>query len=228
MDEDLQRLTREAATHPNDEGLARRLDHALRRAGRDDARRARFRFKFQCPLRYEDLAPSEHPLVRSCERCHRQVRFVANADELAEQVAQGHCVAFERRALDGVIALVANDPRQHSAIAPGTPCLVPTDLEFVRLDAITPPLEAVSVFPGALARDHRAFPVARTRSTLRLAFAVTPTSKVLDDLRFMLGLTIEPVLAEPADVDRAIEETFDSDDPTEFLLGDVIEVDDDS
>lgn len=223
MDEELQRLARDAATHPNDEGLARRLDHALRRAGRDDERRARFRFKFQCPLRYEDLAPTSDPLQRSCERCQRQVRFVANVDELAEQVAQGHCVAFERRALEGVVARVAEDPRQHSALAPGTPCLVPTDLEFVDLDAIEGvTVGALRVFSGLLAHDYRAFPVEQTRGTLRLAFASPPSSKVLDDLRFMLGLSIVPVLAAPAAVDRAIERSFGSaEEPTEFLLGDV-------
>ena len=110
MDEDLQRLLREAEAHPTDEGLARRVDHALRRAGRDDERRARFRFKFQCPLRFEDLQPSPvDPLERACDRCHRQVRFVASVEQLAEQVAQGRCVAFERKALGDVVEWVFGD-----------------------------------------------------------------------------------------------------------------------
>jgi hypothetical protein len=223
MDEELQRLAREAATHPNDEGLARRLDHALRRAGKDAERRARFRFKFQCPLRYEDLTSTSDPLLRSCDRCQRQVRFVANVDELAEQVAQGHCVAFERRALEGVVARVADDPRQHSALAPGTPCLVPTDLEFVDLDGFTPPADALRRFYAYVAREHRVVPVARTRDGRRLAFAATPTAESLQVLQSLYG-TIQPVLAAPGAVDRALERLFPPEpelEPEGYLMGDL-------
>src|SRR5690606_30910293 len=67
LDDELQRLLREAEATPTDEGLALRVDQALRRAGRDEQRRARFRFKFECPLRFEDLRPGKDPLVRSCD-----------------------------------------------------------------------------------------------------------------------------------------------------------------
>ncbi len=221
LDDDLQRLLREAQAHPTDEGLARRVDHALRRAGRDEERRARFRFKFQCPLRFEDLRPDRgDQLVRSCERCQRQVRFVASLDDLAEQVAQGHCVAFERRALGDVVARVADDPRNHSARAEGTPCLVPTDLPWVDLDTFMPSPDLLRVFPGELAREYRAIAVARAPGVLRLASATLP-DEVLADLTFMTGMKLELALADGDAVDRALLRIYGPEPEPEYLMGDV-------
>ncbi|MBX3468171.1 MAG: hypothetical protein KF878_14965 [Planctomycetes bacterium] len=221
MDDDVQRLLREAEASPGDAALARRVDGALRRAGRDDERRARFRFKFQCPLRFEDLkAEPSDPLVRSCERCHRQVRFVAAVDALAEQVAQGHCVAFERRVLGDVVARVADDPRQHSARVPGAPCLVPTDLPWVDLDAFTPTPDLLRVLPGVLAHEHRAVPVAAAPRVLRVACA-TLADRVVQELTFMTGMRIELALADPAAVDRALERLYGPEEE-HFLMGEVV------
>lgn len=222
LDEDLQRLLREAEAHPTDEGLARRLDHALRRAGRDEERRARFRFKFQCPLRYEDLRPNPvDPLERACDRCQRRVRFVASVDELAEQVAQGHCVAFERRTLGDVVARVADDPRNHSAKVPGTPCLVPTDLPWVDLDGFTPPAALMNLLPAALAHLHRVVPVERAGGVLRVAVA-SRDGGAPEDLAFMLNTRVEVVLADPAAVDRAIERIYGPEPEPEYLMGDML------
>lgn len=222
LDEDLQRLLREAEAHPSDEGLARRVDHALRRAGRDEERRARFRFKFQCSLRYEDLRPDQgDPLVRQCDRCHRQVRFVASVEQLAEQVAQGRCVAFERRTLADVVARVADDSRNHSARVEGSPCLVPTDLPWVDVEAFTPTPDLLRVFPGELAREYRAIPVARSPGVLRLACATLP-DRVLDDLTFMTGMKLELALAEGDAIDRALLRIYGPETEPEYLMGDVL------
>ncbi|MCO5166075.1 MAG: hypothetical protein M9894_06870 [Planctomycetes bacterium] len=221
MDDDLQRLLRQAEASPGDEALARRVDGALRRAGRDEERRARFRFKFQCPLRFEDLqVRGLDPLVRSCDRCQREVRFVASVDALAEQVAQGQCVAFERRVLGDVVARVADDPRQHSARVEGSPCLVPTDLPWVDLDAFTPTPDLLRVLPGALAREYRAVPVALAPRVLRVACATVP-DKVAEDLALMTGMTIELALADGDAVDRALVRLYGPEDE-HFLMGDVV------
>lgn len=221
LDEDLQRLLREAEAHPSDEGVARRVDHALRRAGRDEERRARFRFKFQCPLRFEDLRPGDGPLVRACDRCRRQVRFVASVEELAEQVAQGRCVAFERRALGDVVARVADDPRNHSARVEGSPCLVPTDLPWVDLDRFTPTPDLRGLVPASMAHMYRVVPVGRAKGVLRVA-AADLRPDVVDDLRFMLNLQVERVLADPAAVERAIERIYGPEPEPEYLMGDVL------
>lgn len=221
MDDELQRLLREAEANPTDEGLARRVDQALRRAGRDEQRRARFRFKFECPLRFEDLRPGKDPLVRSCDRCHREVRFVASVDELAEQVARGHCVAFERRALGDVVARVADDPRNHSARAPGSPCLVPTDLPWVDLETFTPPPALVALVPAALAHMYRVVPVERRGGRLRVAIA-DPAERALGDLRYMLNLEVERVLADPAALARALLRIYGPEPEPDLLMGTVL------
>jgi hypothetical protein len=217
-DEDLQRLAREADADPADEAVARRLEQGLRRAGQVDALRARFRFKFLCPLRYEDLAPTDDPLMRACGRCARVVVFVRDPAELAREVARGSCVAFERRALEQVVAGLADQPGLDLVRRPGTPCVVATDLPFVDLDAAPRPPAADALPPG-VARQHRAVPVERPGGgVLRVAFATPPTQGDLASVAARAGAArVEPVLAEPAAVDRALDRL----DPREVLMGDL-------
>lgn len=222
-DEDLQRLAREAEAHPTDEAVARRYDQALRRAGREDALRARFQFKFLCPLKFEDLSPTADPLVRACGKCGRDVHFVASPTDLAEQVARGRCVAFERKALGDVVSRVAHDARNHSGKIAGSPCLVPTDLPFVNLDAFTPPREALDVLSSTIARDLRVVPIEYRRKGRRLRVAVASWShSVADDLRFMTGVEVDLALAAPDAVDRALARVYPPEPEPEYLMGDVL------
>ena len=221
-DEELQRLAREAEANPTDEGLARRYDQGLRRAGRDEALRARFTVKYLCPLRFEDLPPTADPLVRACGRCGRDVHFVASPAELAEQVAQGRCVAFERKGQADVVTRVAQDPRNHSAKVEGSPCLVPTDLPFIDLDAFTPPPRVLSRAPSTTAREYRFVPVNLRRKDRVLRVAVAQWQPNLrDDLEFMLGLEIEFALAAPDAIDRCLARVYPPEEDTHFLMGDI-------
>jgi hypothetical protein len=224
-DEELQRLAREADAQPSDEAVARRYDQGLRRAGRDRDLRARFQFKLLCPLRFEDLPPTADPLVRACGRCGRDVSFVASPVDLAEQVAQGRCVAFERKVLGDVVDRVAHDARNHSARVEGSPCLVPTDLPFIDLDAFTPPREALSLVPSTTAREYRFVPVEYRRKGGRLRIAIAQWQPNLaDDLRFMINVSVDFALALPDAVDRALTRVYPPEEEPRYLMGDVFEV----
>lgn len=224
-DEELQRLARDAEANPTDEALARRYDQGLRRAGREDALRARFEMKFLCPLRYEDLPPTADPLVRACGRCGRDVHFVASPVQLAEQVAQGRCVAFERKALRDVVTRVAQDDRNHSAHVGSSPCLVPTDLPFIDLDAFTPPREALALVPSTTAREFRFVPVEYRRKGGRLRVAIAQWQpNLVEDLRFMINVTVDFALAAPEAVDRALARIYPPEEDTHYLMGEVLEL----
>ena len=51
-------------------------------------------FSFQCPQQWEQLAITEDANVRMCGVCLKKVYLCASNDEVASQVALGHCVAI--------------------------------------------------------------------------------------------------------------------------------------
>ena len=61
-------------------------------------RNCNWKFKFQCPLRWEGLRTTDDPNVRTCESCLRSVYLCENEEEVAQRSAAGQCVAlgFER------------------------------------------------------------------------------------------------------------------------------------
>lgn len=204
MDEGLRRLERESLAAPGDERAARRHEQVLQRIGQRDAVRRRYTLKFVCPLRFEELSPTPDPLVRRCGRCERTVHFVRTSTELADRVAAGTCVAFERRALAPAIDLVVEDPRTHSAAERGRPCVVPTDMPYVDLDLVD--VDAVlDVVSYEVARTYWVFPLAIVGDELQLALGDPSAEHVVHDLSRLLELPIRPVLAAPDAVERAIE-----------------------
>lgn len=223
MDDDVQRLRREAAARPGDEEAARRLDRALERSGERAELRRRYRLKFECPLRFEALAPTADPLERDCRRCGRTVRHVRTPAELAERVAAGGCVSFARSLLDGAGDALAGDGRLHSAADAGRPCVVPTDLPFVDLDAEPPAADVLALVPASFARAYRVVPVTRTGDGLLVAFAADAPHVLhtLDDLRFMLNLEARQVLAAADAVERALARLDDDD--GDHLMGVMVE-----
>lgn len=205
MDEGLRRVEREAAARPADAPTARRYDRALERAGQRDVLRRRYTFKFLCPLRFEELAPTKDPLVRTCDRCRRSVSFVRTPEELAAQVAVGACVAFERAALASAIDLVAGDPRTHSAADRRRPCVVPTDMTFIDLDLVEVDGAVLDVVSWEVARTYWVFPLAISGEDLHLAIADPSADSVVRDLTRLLDHSIRPVLAAQDAIERAIE-----------------------
>jgi uncharacterized protein (TIGR02996 family) len=53
------------------------------------------RFRFRCPQRWEKLKPTELPLVRSCDRCRKEVYYCDSIDQAKEHACAGHCVAVD-------------------------------------------------------------------------------------------------------------------------------------
>jgi hypothetical protein len=125
MDEKLERLAREAATDPTDEAAARRLDSALARAGREEELRERYRFKFECPLRWQDLSVSESGRTRYCHECKQRVFAVQDLAELREHVRKGHCVGVPSSLLALAFSELPKERSLHSATDPEAPCVVP-------------------------------------------------------------------------------------------------------
>jgi len=68
--------------------------------------------------------------------------------------------------------------------------------------------EIISTIPAELAYRHQVLPLAREDSRLRVAIANPLNLGALDDLRLVTGLTIDPVLADPEDIRRFVEEHY--------------------
>ena len=68
----------------------------------------------------------------------------------------------------------------------------------------------IRLVPVEAARKHQVFPVQRSGATLKLATTDPTNMLALDDIRFMTGLNIEPVLASEASIAEAIERHYGS------------------
>jgi len=251
VDQDLSELERRARANPEDRDLADRLDRALLRAGRDEQVQARYRFKFQCPLRFEDLQASGDDLTqRSCARCERSVRLVRTPEELAERVAAGECVAIPQDSLAAGCLELAESPDVSSASQPGRPCVHASALRFVDLDQLEIPRAALELIPPSFALTYRVVPVAlwpaqregaaeplalnpRTGEVssledpipcLEVACSPETSATVVEDLEFMLDLEIRVALASPDALGRALERHYpdSGESPFDVLLGDVV------
>lgn len=206
MDEGLRKLEREVEAAGADVELARRYDHALLRAGQQEVVAQRYRAKFVCPLRFSELGRTEDAWVRDCGQCQRQVRYCKTAGELAESVAAGHCVAFRRSDMPGVLVTLAKAPALHSAQEPTRPCVVNSELEWVDLGAGVPSLELLSLVPPEWAQRHRMIPAGFDGSTLLVARANSDADVfLLENLKGLVQTDVRFVLAAEADIERALE-----------------------
>lgn len=160
MDQDLSELERRASANPEDRELAERLDRALLRAGREEQVQERYRFKFRCPRRFEDLAFSNDPAQRSCDRCQRSVHFVRTPEELRERTTQGECVAIHRDSLAAGCLELALDPQVSSAEEPLGPCVHETTLRYVDLDRLEIPPAVLERIPASFAHTYQVVPIA--------------------------------------------------------------------
>jgi len=218
MDIDLQQLQREAAARPHDAAVARRLDQALLRTGREDDAAARYRLEFLCPLRFEDLAETDDPVVRDCASCGQAVRYVATPAELAERVAADGCVAFRREELGAAFVGLARDERTDSARAEGRPCVVATEAAWVDLSGAVVPPDVRAGIPPHLPRDHGAFPLAVADGVLTVAVAPPVPPDRLETLRLLAGADrLELRYTSRAGLEDALERCFPE--PEGFLMG---------
>ena len=126
MDQDLERMRRDVEAAPADADAARRYEQALLRAGKRDEAKARYRFKFQCPKRWEELGVQFDLCVdhRRCGDCDRRVEFVATPEELAAQIRAGTCVASQPAVIGAALELLLDDAELNPARGEQEPCLM--------------------------------------------------------------------------------------------------------
>jgi len=80
--------------------------------------------------------------------------------------------------------------------------------EFIDLDATTPDADAVTVISEEVARRYRALPLTRRDGHMVIAMAAPNDVFALDDLRVLLHMPLEPVMAEPHQLLEAIRRTY--------------------
>lgn len=68
--------------------------------------------------------------------------------------------------------------------------------------------EALAAIPAAFAQKHQVFPLQKSEGVLRLAVADPLAISVLDEVRLLTGLVVEPVLADPSEIREAIERFY--------------------
>lgn len=218
MDERLRRLQRAADARPSDEAAASRYERALRAAGEEEALHARFRLKYACPLRFEQLQAGPDPRTRRCERCQRDVHYVDSLAQLRERVGGGECVAFYAGRFGDALAHLAADETLHAASEEGSACLV--EFERERIDLASAPIEPglAASFDPWLLRRHRVFPIRIEEGTLEVAWAASDPvpSELSAALRGASGARpLRVFLASPQQVDEAI----DAFNPEPMLMG---------
>lgn len=81
-----------------------------------------------------------------------------------------------------------------------------TDVVEIRESDITP--EVVATVPAATARMLQCLPVALYGSTLQVAFANPLNPEVIDELGFTVGKEIQVVVADPAQIEKAINKFY--------------------
>jgi uncharacterized protein (TIGR02996 family) len=61
--------------------------------GRSALENCENRFLFQCPERWDRLAPTKVAAVRFCQACRERVYYCSTIEEAKEHAGQGHCIA---------------------------------------------------------------------------------------------------------------------------------------
>src|SRR3990172_8098097 len=82
------------------------------------------------------------------------------------------------------------------------------DLPFVRLSEYLVDPAVVSVVPEETARKFKAVPLFKVENTLTVAMADPSNLQMIDDLRFLTGCQINPVIATESDIFQAITQHF--------------------
>ncbi|HKS37060.1 MAG TPA: ATPase, T2SS/T4P/T4SS family, partial [Verrucomicrobiae bacterium] len=80
--------------------------------------------------------------------------------------------------------------------------------EVVDLRSQEIPPEAVQAVPGTAARMHQCMPVALYGSTVRIALADPLNPAVIDELAYVTGKEVQMVVADPAQIEAAINKHY--------------------
>ncbi len=82
------------------------------------------------------------------------------------------------------------------------------DVPYVDLSATPPDSKVALLLDRRSAEEHRAVAVGRGDGTIRVAMAEPDDVMAIDALKMILQVTIEPLLADPRDLERAIKDTY--------------------
>ncbi len=101
-------------------------------------------------------------------------------------------------------------------------------METLDLEKIDIPDDVVHILPAQTAQAYQVVPLKYDQSTNTLTVALKDANnfRAIDDLRLLMGFTIKPVIAEPAQVDKLLQRFYGSD--GESLTSLIGELDDDS
>lgn len=81
-------------------------------------------------------------------------------------------------------------------------------LPFVRLSEVQIPKEVIEKIPAKIVSHYNLVPLEQTNGTLRVAVSDPLDVHTLDDLRLLLKMEVEPVVAPPKDIDEAIKRYY--------------------
>jgi type IV pilus assembly protein PilB len=90
----------------------------------------------------------------------------------------------------------------------------------INLDEFEIDRAVIELIPEEVAQKHTVLPVNRAGSTLVLATADPSNIFALDDIKFLTGYNIQPVVAAEAAIKRAIERYYDDSASLEAVMGD--------
>lgn len=103
----------------------------------------RCEFKFQCPLKWEDLEKLSNEKVRFCKVCEKDVHFAGNESEFIDLAGRGGCIAFKTTEAEREVLTISNNKFCkvcNTPISSETPfCLVCGNItnEFPNLHRVT-------------------------------------------------------------------------------------------
>jgi type IV pilus assembly protein PilB len=83
-------------------------------------------------------------------------------------------------------------------------------IPYIDLDAQTIDPEVIRLIHPGIVQKHLVMPVAKSGTTLTMAMADPTNVFAVDDIKFMSGLKIEPLVATESAIRRAIERYYDS------------------
>ena len=104
-----------------------------------------------------------------------------------------------------------------------------TGMGAVNLDTFAIQQDATKLLPKDVCRRYMLIPIARSGKTLKVAMADPTNVFAIDDVRFMTGFQLEPMISPEITISRAIDRYYGADEKTEKpsseSLKDVIEED---
>ena len=80
--------------------------------------------------------------------------------------------------------------------------------EVISLKDVEVPLEVVKLISPEIANGYGVLPIEKTGSVLKIVMRNPLSYQVVDDLRFMLGLDVQSLIADPEDVEAGLEKYY--------------------